>query len=213
MTIQAFQPKLVEGKAIQLHPLVASGFNADYDGDQMAVHLPLSKEAQAEARELMSAVNNLLKPADGSPVLNIGQDIVLGNYYLTYEKPSVQTDTVAVFADSRDAELAYDMGKLHLQSPIRIRAKGEIRNTTLGRVFFNEILPDDFPYNNNVQTKKELKRVLAQIFDKYGAEETAKTADRMKGLAFRFATVAAVSTGKDDYVHFSERENLIADGD
>ena len=177
LSIQAFQPKLVEGKAIQLHPLVASGFNADYDGDQMAVHLPLSKEAQAEARELMSAVNNLLKPADGSPVLNIGQDIVLGNYYLTYEKPSVQTDTIAVFADSRDAELAYDMGKLHLQSPIRIRAKGEIRNTTLGRVFFNEILPDDFPYNNNVQTKKELKRVLAQIFDKYGAEETAKTAD------------------------------------
>ncbi len=213
LSIQAFQPKLVEGKAIQLHPLVASGFNADYDGDQMAVHLPLSKEAQAEARELMSAVNNLLKPADGSPVLNIGQDIVLGNYYLTYEKPSVQTDTVAVFADSRDAELAYDMGELHLQSPIRIRAKGEIRNTTLGRVFFNEILPDDFPYNNNVQTKKELKRVLAQIFDKYGAEETAKTADRMKGLAFRFATVAAVSTGKDDYVHFSETESFIADGD
>jgi len=131
LSIQAFQPKLVEGKAIQLHPLVASGFNADYDGDQMAVHLPLSKEAQAEARELMSAVNNLLKPADGSPVLNIGQDIVLGNYYLTYEKPSVQTDTVAVFADSRDAELAYDMGKLHLQSrsAFVLRAKSAIRRS------------------------------------------------------------------------------------
>ncbi|OYX37025.1 DNA-directed RNA polymerase subunit beta', partial [Candidatus Saccharibacteria bacterium 32-50-10] len=122
LSIQAFMPKLVEGKAIQLHPLVASGFNADYDGDQMAVHLPLSKEAQAEARDLMSAVNNLLKPADGSPVLNINQDIVLGNYYLTYNKPSAQTEKVAVFANSRDAELAYDMQQLQLQSPIRIRA-------------------------------------------------------------------------------------------
>ena len=107
LSIQAFQPKLVEGKAIQLRPLVANGFNADYDGDQMAVHLPLSAEAQAEARELMSAVNNLLKPADGSPVLSIDQDVVLGNYYLTYEKPSAQTDTVAVFADSRAARLRH----------------------------------------------------------------------------------------------------------
>ena len=213
LSIQAFQPKLVEGKAIQLHPLVANGFNADYDGDQMAVHLPLSAEAQAEARELMSAVNNLLKPADGSPVLSIDQDVVLGNYYLTYEKPSAQTDTVAVFADSRAAELAYDMGKLHLQSPIRIRAKGEIRTTTLGRVFFNEILPEDFPYNNNVQTKKELKRVLGQVFERYGAAETAITADRMKGLAFRFATTAAVSTGMEDYLSFDEIADFVAEGD
>ena len=213
LSIQAFQPKLVEGKAIQLHPLVANGFNADYDGDQMAVHLPLSAEAQAEARELMSAVNNLLKPADGSPVLSIDQDVVLGNYYLTYEKPSAQTDTVAVFADSRAAELAYDMGKLHLQSPIRIRATGEIRTTTLGRVFFNEILPEDFPYNNNVQTKKELKRVLGQIFERYGAAETAITADRMKGLAFRFATTAAVSTGMEDYLSFDEIADFVAEGD
>ncbi|MEO8691349.1 MAG: DNA-directed RNA polymerase subunit beta', partial [Candidatus Saccharimonas sp.] len=213
LSIQAFQPVLVEGKAIQLHPLVAAGFNADYDGDQMAVHLPLSDEAQAEAKELMSAVNNLLKPADGSPVLNIGQDIVLGNYYLTYEKPSVQTKTRAIFASSRDAELAYDMGALHLQSPIRIRAKGAIRDTTLGRVFFNEILPEDFPYNNRVQTKKELKKVLAQIFEKYDAEETAKTADRMKGLAFRFATVSAVSTGMKDYVSFAETAGFVKAGD
>ena len=213
LSIQAFQPKLVEGKAIQLHPLVANGFNADYDGDQMAVHLPLSKEAQAEARELMSATNNLLKPADGSPVLNIGQDVVLGNYYLTYDKPSAQRKDRKVFASSYDAELAYDLGKLELQSPIRLRTKGEIRDTTLGRVFFNEILPEDFPYDNNVQTKKQLKRVLAQIFDAYGAEVTAQTADRMKGLAFRFATVAAVSTGKDDYPHFDEISEFVAEGD
>lgn len=213
LSIQAFMPKLVEGKAIQLHPLVANGFNADYDGDQMAVHLPLSDDAQREARELMSATNNLLKPADGAPVLNIGQDVVLGNYYLTYEKPSAQTKEVKAFSSVYEAEMAYDDKKLQLQSPIRIYAKGEIRETTLGRVFFNEILPVDFPYDNSVQSKKQLKKVLAKIFDTYGAEETAKTADRMKGLAFRFATVAAVSTGKDDYVHFDEISEFVAEGD
>lgn len=211
--IQAFQPVLVEGKAIQLHPLVANGFNADYDGDQMAVHLPLSEKAQAEARDLMSATANLLKPADGSPVLSIGQDIVLGNYYITYEKPSVQSKEVKAYSSIYEAEMAYDDGKLELQSPIRVFAKGEIRETTLGRVFFNDILPEDFPYDNSVQNKKQLKRVLAKIFDKYGAETTALTADRMKGLAFRFATVAAVSTGQEDYVQFEEISEFVAEGD
>ncbi len=213
LSIQAFQPKLVEGKAIQLHPLVANGFNADYDGDQMAVHLPLSDAAQAEARELMSATNNLLKPADGAPVLNIGQDVVLGNYYLTYDKPSAQTDTIKPFSSVYEAEMAYDAGVIQLQTPIRVFAKGEVRTTTLGRVFFNEILPADFAYDNSIQSKKQLKKVLAQIFDKYGAEETARTADRMKGLAFRFATVAAVSTGKDDYLNFEEISEFVAEGD
>ena len=213
LSIQAFQPKLVEGKAIQLHPLVANGFNADYDGDQMAVHLPLSKDAQAEARDLMSATNNLLKPADGAPVLNIGQDVVLGNYYLTYEKASAQTDKIKSFMSEQEAEMAYDNGHIELQTPIRVFAKGEMRETTLGRVFFNDILPEDFPYNNNVQSKKQLKKVLAKVFNKYGNEETARTADRMKGLAFRFATVAAVSTGKDDYISFKEIDAFVAEGD
>ena len=213
LSIQSFQPVLVEGKAIQLHPLVCAGFNADFDGDQMAVHLPLSKEAQAEARELMSATNNLLKPADGAPVLHISQDIVLGNYYLTYNKPQAQTDHIKAFSSVYEAELAYDKGAIQLQTPIRIYAKGKLRQTTLGRVFFNEILPEDFPYDNNVQTKKQLKKVLAQIFNKYGAEETAKIADRMKGQAFRFATTAAVSTGMTDYVHFDEIAEFVAEGD
>ena len=213
LSIQAFMPKLVEGKAIQLHPLVANGFNADYDGDQMAVHLPLSDDAQREARELMSATNNLLKPADGAPVLNIGQDVVLGNYYLTYDKPSAQTDVVKTYSSVYEAEMAYDQHVLQLQTPIRVFAKGKIRETSLGRVFFNEILPADFPYDNNVQSKKQLKKVLAKIFNHYGAEETAKTADRMKGLAFRFATVAAVSTGKDDYLNFDEIHEFVAEGD
>ncbi len=213
LSIQAFMPKLVEGKAIQLHPLVANGFNADYDGDQMAVHLPLSKEAQREARELMSATNNLLKPADGAPVLNIGQDVVLGNYYLTYDKPSAQTDVIKAYSSVYEAEMAYDNKVIQLQTPIRVLAKGIVRDTTLGRVFFNEILPADYAYDNAVQSKKQLKKVLAKIFDTYGAEETAKTADRMKGLAFRFATVAAVSTGKDDYLHFDEITEFIGEGD
>lgn len=213
LSIQSFQPVLVEGRAIQLHPLVCAGFNADFDGDQMAVHLPLSKEAQAEARDLMSATNNLLKPADGAPVLHISQDIVLGNYYLTYDKPQAQTDKIKSFSSVYEAELAYDKGAIHLQSPIKIFAKGAMRQTTLGRVFFNEILPEDFPYDNNVQTKKQLKKVLAQIFNKYGAEETAKIADRMKGQAFRFATTAAVSTGMTDYVHFDEIAEFIAEGE
>ena len=189
LSIQAFQPKLVEGKAIQLHPLVCAGF------------------------DLMSATNNLLKPADGSPVLNISQDIVLGNYYLTYDKPSAQTEHRKAFSSVYEAEMAYDNGKIELQTPIRVFTKGQIRNTTLGRVFFNEILPADFPYDDNVQTKKQLKKVLAKIFAKYGAEETAKTADRMKGQAFRFATAAAISTGKDDYISFDEIGEFVAEGD
>ena len=213
LSIQAFRPKLVEGKAIQLHPLVANGFNADYDGDQMAVHLPLSAEAQEEARTLMTATRNLLKPADGAPVLNIGQDIVLGNYYLTYEKPVAQTDVLKVYSSVYEAEMAYDNGVIHLQTPIKVPAKGKLRETTLGRVFFNEMLPEDFPYDNNVQTKKQLKKVLAKVFDTYGATETATIADRMKGQAFRFATIAAVSTGKDDYLHFDEIAEFVAEGD
>ncbi len=179
----------------------------------MAVHLPLSEDAQREARELMTASRNLLKPADGAPVLSIGQDIVLGNYYITYEKPTAQTDKVKAYSSVYEAEMAYDDGVIQLQTPIRVYAKGQIRNTTLGRVFFNEILPEDFPYDNNVQSKKQLKKVLAKVFDKYGAEETARTADRMKGLAFRFATVAAVSTGKDDYLNFSEIDEFVNEGD
>ena len=213
LSIQAFQPVLVEGKAIQLHPLVANGFNADYDGDQMAVHLPLSKEAQEEARTLMTADKNLLKPADGAPVLQITQDIVLGNYYLTYDKPEAQTVNVRTFSSVYEAEMAYDNGVIQLQTPIKIYVKGKMRETTLGRVFFNEMLPEDFPYDNNIQSKKQLKKVLAQIFDKYGAQETAVIADRMKGQAFRFATTAAVSTGKDDYLHFDEIEEFVAEGD
>ena len=213
LSIQAFQPKLIDGKAIQLHPLVATGFNADYDGDQMAVHLPLSNEAQAEARELMSATKNLLKPADGAPVLSIYQDVVLGIYYLTYDKPGTATDDVKPYSSIYEAEMAYDQGIIHLQTPIRVFAKKEIRNTTLGRVIFNEILPEDYPYDNSVQTSKQLKKVMANIFDMYGADVTVETADKLKNLAFEYETIASVSTAKDDYPTYPEIQDFIAEGD
>ncbi len=213
LSVQAFQPKLIDGKAIQLHPLVASGFNADYDGDQMAVHLPLSADAQLEARELMSAPKNLLKPSDGAPVLAIYQDVVLGIYYLTYNKPGTDTSNVKAFSSIYEAEMAYDQGIIELQTPIRVFAKKEIRDTTLGRVIFNEILPKDFPYDNNVQNKKQLSKVMAKIFDNYGAETTVKTADALKDLAFEYETIASVSTAKDDYPTYPEIDDFIAEGD
>ena len=213
LSVQAFQPKLIDGKAIQLHPLVASGFNADYDGDQMAVHLPLSDAAQNEARELMSATKNLLKPADGAPVLAIYQDVVLGIYYLTYNKPGTDTEKVRAFSSVYEAEMAYDKGLIALQTPIRVFSKKEIRDTTLGRVIFNEVLPKDYPFDNSVQTSKQLKKVMADIFDIYGSEVTVKTADAVKNLAFEYETIASVSTAKDDYPTYPEIADFIAEGD
>ena len=212
LSVQAFQPKLVDGKAIKLHPLVANGFNADYDGDQMAVHLPLSAEAQAEARELMSAGHNLLKPADGAPVLSITQDVVLGSYYLTYEKPSAQTERKA-YTSVYEAELAYDMGLIQLQTPIRVHTKGQKRDTTLGRVFFNEILPKEYPYDNEVQNSKHLKKVMANILNQFGADAAVEAADAIKDLSFKYETIAGISTSKDDYPYYPEVEPLIAEGE
>lgn len=213
LSVQAFQPRLIDGKAIKLHPLVASGFNADYDGDQMAVHLPLSSAAQAEAKELMAASKNLLKPADGSPVLAIYQDVVLGAYYLTYDKPGTDTDKPKAFSSVYEAEMAYDQGIIQLQTPIRVFTKREIRDTTLGRVIFNEILPRDYPFDNSVQTKKHLSKVMADIFDLYGSEVMVKTADALKDLAFEYETVASISTAKDDYPTYDEIDDFVAEGD
>ncbi|TAH32044.1 DNA-directed RNA polymerase subunit beta' [Candidatus Saccharibacteria bacterium] len=213
LSIQAFQPKLIEGKAIQLHPLVCKGFNADFDGDQMAVHLPLSEDAQAEARDLMSATNNLLKPADGSPILNIAQDIVLGCYYLTYPKPSAQTDTPKPYSSVSEAIMAFEKGAIKLQTPIRVSTKGEVRETTLGRVYFNEVLPEDFPYVEDTMNKKALNRVLARIFNRYGQEQTAVTADNIKDIALEYATASAVSTGMTDYFDVAELSGIIEEGD
>ena len=178
----------------------------------MAVHLPLSKEAQREAGELMAAGRNLLKPSDGAPVLSITQDVVLGSYYLTYEKPSAQGERKA-FTSVYEAELAYDMGLIQLQSPIRVHTKSQKRDTTLGRVFFNEILPAEYPYDNEVQNSKHLKKVMANILNQFGPEMAVKTADAIKDLSFKYETIAGVSTSKDDYPDYPEVESIIAEGE
>ena len=216
LSIQAFQPKLIEGQAIQVNPLVTSGFNADFDGDQMAVHLPLSAEAQAEARDLMSARNNLLKPADGSPVLSIYQDIVLGCYYLSYDKPSLQLkegEKRRAFCSIDEAILAKDAHEIEYQTPITIRFRGQIHDTTLGRVIFNEVLPEDFPFVNKPLAKKDVVRVLARIFNNYGADVAAETADKIKAMSLEHATRSAVSTGMDDYFEIEGIDDILNAGD
>ena len=212
LSIQAFQPVLIEGKAIQLHPLVCKGFNADFDGDQMAVHLPLSDAAQDEAKNIMAANMNLLKPADGSPILHIEQDIVLGCYYLTYERPGMD-EKLRSFMGIEEAHMSYDEGHLELQSPIRIPFRGETRTTTLGRVLFNEIFPDDFPFQNTPMTKKKLAGAMALAYQKYGQITTALIADELKDVGFRYATRSGLSMGMDDFREIEGLSDMLAAGE
>ena len=197
--IQAFQPVLIEGRAIQLHPLVCKGFNADFDGDQMAVHLPLGNKAQAEAKQIMAASRNLLKPADGSPILHIAQDIVLGCYYMTYQLPEADNSKHLEFSGLDEALMALDKGLLHLQSMVRLPFRGEIHLTTLGQIIFNEIFPEDFPFQDQAMTKKRLQAVMADVYNRYGKEETAIIADTLKDLGFRYATSSGISMGMTDF--------------
>jgi DNA-directed RNA polymerase subunit beta' len=213
LSIQAFQPVLIEGRAIQLHPLVCKGFNADFDGDQMAVHLPLSDAAQHEAKTIMAANRNLLKPADGSPILHIEQDIVLGSYYLTYERPGHENDAYKPFSSLDEATMAFDANKLTLQTRVRLPFRGEIHETTLGRLYFNETFPEDFSYQNDVMTKKRLQQVMAQVYRKFGQAKTAEVADQLKDLGFRFATLSGLSMGMDDFESVEGMDDVIKGGD
>ncbi|MDB5161403.1 MAG: DNA-directed polymerase subunit beta [Candidatus Saccharibacteria bacterium] len=213
LSIQAFQPVLIEGKAIQLHPLVCKGFNADFDGDQMAVHLPLSDKAQAEARDIMAANKNLLKPADGSPILHVEQDIVLGCYYLTYERPGTENDAYKPLVSLNEALMALDAGKLKLQSRVQVSFRGEVRQTTLGRLLFNEIFPEDFPFQNVTMTNKQLDKVIARAYQKYGQDETARLADELKELGFRYATYSGISIGMEDFSDLRGLSEIVDDGE
>lgn len=213
LSIQAFQPVLIEGKAIQLHPLVCKGFNADFDGDQMAVHLPLSDAAQNEAHEIMAANKNLLKPADGSPILHIEQDIVLGCYYLTYERPGLAQERTYSFSSIDEAIMARDANTIVLQSKINIVFRGERRETTLGRALFNELFPDDFTYQDLPMTKKRLATVMSQVYAKYGQAKTAEIADKLKDLGFEYATYSGLSMGMDDFSEIPNLEALLNKGE
>jgi len=212
LSIQAFQPVLIEGRAIQLHPLVCKGFNADFDGDQMAVHLPLSDAAQAEAKNIMAANMNLLKPADGSPILHIEQDIVLGCYYLTYERPG-KTTVPRAYSSLDEAGMAFDAGIIQLQSRVKIPFRGEIRETTLGRLYFNETFPEDFPYQDEAMTKKRLQKVMAAVYQKYGQAVTAEIADNLKDLGFRYATLSGISMGMKDFEPIQGLEGVLHSGE
>jgi DNA-directed RNA polymerase subunit beta' len=213
LSIQAFQPVLIEGRAIQLHPLVCKGFNADFDGDQMAVHLPLSDKAQAEARDIMAANRNLLKPADGSPILHIEQDIVLGCYYLTYERAMNDASKPKGFSSIAEAQMSLDAGAVNLQSYVRLPFRGEIRTTTLGRVLFNEMFPDDFPFQDEAMTKKRLQKVMGQVYAQYGQERTAEIADDLKDIGFYYATLSGISMGMGDFESIVGMDKVVEGGE
>ncbi|MCI7061261.1 MAG: DNA-directed RNA polymerase subunit beta' [Lachnospiraceae bacterium] len=232
--IQAFEPTLVEGKAIKLHPLVCTAFNADFDGDQMAVHLPLSVEAQAECRFLLLSPNNLLKPSDGGVVAVPSQDMVLGIYYLTQERPGVKGEG-KFFKSVNEAITAYENGVVTLHSRITVRRSGvnaegqvEIKNieSTLGRFIFNEILPQDLGFvdrsnPDNFLTlevdfhvgKKQLKQILEKCIDVHGATGTAETMDHIKALGYKYSTRAAMTVSISDMTVPAAKKEILADAE
>ena len=222
--IQAFEPILVEGKAIQVHPLVCEAFNADFDGDQMAVHVPLSAEAQAEARVLMLATNNVLSPASGNPIVSPSQDMVIGLYYITECHDDLETAEYA-FVDANEAQLAYEAGHITLQTPIKVRVgdlagseeiynkiknrfselltpeytSGDVlTNTTLGRLHFNGILPSDFPYIEASVRKPQMKKIISEVIETYNKAELREFLDSMKRVGFNFGAKAGLSVAMTD---------------
>lgn len=220
--IQAFRPRLVEGKAIQLHPLVCPAFNADFDGDQMAVHVPLTEEAKWEAEHIMASEKNLLKPATGQPITTPAQDITLGCYYLTRYKSDDTKDVTKYFSSEIEAQFAYKVRAIKLQERIKVRMSnvskfpegtGHIIETSIGRIFFNEIFSDNIPFFNEAVTKKHLSRIISLLLEHYGQEETAKILDTIKGLGFKYATKSGYSLGMDDFGHIEEKGALLVGGD
>ena len=230
--IQAFEPILVEGKAIKLHPLVCTAFNADFDGDQMAVHLPLSVEAQAECRFLLLSPNNLLKPSDGGPVAVPSQDMVLGIYYLTQERPGAKGEGM-VFHNVNEAILAYENGAVTLHSRIKARVTKKMPDgtmktgsveSTVGRFIFNEIVPQDLgfvdrsiPGNELLMEvdfhvgKKQLKQILEKVINVHGAVQTAETLDDIKAIGYKYSTRAAMTVSISDMTVPESKPKLIAD--
>ena len=230
--IQAFEPVLVEGKAIQVHPLVCHAFNADFDGDQMAVHLPLSAEAQAEARVLMLSSNNILSPASGRPLATPTQDMVLGIYFLTYSSLDLpRTDATTLdprpkrFDSADEVELAVEGKSVSLSDPIEFRFNGELYLTTPGRVLFNsavyrqlgELIGDedgrveDFVFTNQTLTKPDTDRFVLSLSDRYGAHTLAPVLDTIKALGFRYSTQAGVTISKNDIVIPPDKEKILAE--
>jgi DNA-directed RNA polymerase subunit beta' len=195
--IQAFEPVLVEGKAIKLHPLVCPAYNADFDGDQMAVHLPLSVEAQAESRLLMLATTNILNPSDGAPITIPTQDMVLGVFYLTTIKED-RKGAGKIFANADEAIKAYDTDRVHLQAPVKVRLDGEIIDTSIGRVIFNEALPKEVEFVNQRIGKSDLGDLITDLYEEVGNDKTAETLDNIKEMGYDYATRSGISIAVSD---------------
>jgi DNA-directed RNA polymerase subunit beta' len=232
--IQAFQPVLVEGRALKLHPLVCTAYNADFDGDQMAVHVPLSMEAQAEARFLMLASGNILKPSDGKPVAVPSQDMVLGSYYLTMERPADDTGVMKAYTNKEEALMAYSVKAVTLQEPIKVRIymdvdgeeKSEIIRTTVGKLIFNESIPQGLGFVDRTKEENRFKpeidflvdkKMLGKIVDKcyivYGPTKTAVMLDDIKALGYHYSTIGAVTVAASDMIVPEKKAALLADAD
>ena len=210
--MQAFEPSLIDGKAVQLHPLVCKAFNADFDGDQMAVHVPLSVEAQIEARVLMMSTNNILSPATGRPIIDPSQDIVLGCYYMTRERPGAVGEGMR-FASPDEVRVAYDAGAIDIHAGIKVRMRGTTVDTTTGRVLLSEIVPEEIPYEiiNQVMDKKALGELIDQAYRRLGNKATVLLADRLRTLGYQHATRAGISICLDDMTMPPDKERFIAE--
>lgn len=207
--IQAFEPVLVEGKAIRLHPLVCHAYNADFDGDQMAVHVPLSPRAQLECWTLMLSSNNLLSPANGEPVVTPSQDIILGIYYLTSQLPFAADERIQSFDSLDEVERSVDRGLIDYRTKIRFYIGNEMTETTGGRLVFNTILPKGYPFVNYVLGKKELGRIIADVFEKFGPAVTVKMLDDVKSLGYRYGTYFAPTISVSDIIIPHEKCEII----
>jgi DNA-directed RNA polymerase subunit beta' len=208
LSIQAFYPVLIEGEAIRIHPMVCKAFNADFDGDQMAIFLPLSDEAQREAKERMLSSLNLLRPATGTPIVTLYQDMVLGCYWLTdiWEKRKGEGK---VFSCPKEAILAWELGELDLKAKIKVKIKENLVETSVGRIIFNGALPEDFPFQNTLITIKELERIVAEILEKYPIEIAKETLDKIKDLGFEYSTLSGISWGMDDLIVPPEKSEIL----
>ena len=214
--IQAFEPILVEGSALQLHPLVCFAYNADFDGDQMAVHVPLSYEAVAEARQVLLSTRNLLSPSDGEPVVAPTLDMVLGCYYMTFadEEPTAETaEGAPLFGSANQVRMSYELGHVGLHDHARLRQDGSVIQTTVGRVLFNDIVPDSFEFQNEIQDKRALRSLVSRVHQDLGSERTVEFVDAIKDLGFRYATQSGISIAVSDIVVPTSKTNLMESAD
>jgi DNA-directed RNA polymerase subunit beta' len=209
--VQAFYPVLVEGEAIRIHPMVCKAFNADFDGDQMAVHLPLSDLAQKEAREMMLSTLNLLKPASGSPIVTLYQDISLGCYFLTRIKEGARGEGKTLL-NFEDAIAAYEYGDISIKAKINI-LNPKIENTSVGRILFNECLPEEYPFHNNIVKVKDLEKISRYLIEKYEPEKAEQILDRIKALGFEYSSWSGISWGMDDLTVPPEKGKIIEEAE